>query len=138
MIFKRNVGSEILPELNDSYLVGVKHPGFHLGVTIDWDRDIKKIEFPYERDPEITCHIKQGEGSYYFQGCFNGGRSIEWIEMCDLLSTMIDNDLSKGLIPVWHDESYLNCFQYIKGTYTCSLSCVKRLIKRYSNMGLSS
>lgn len=110
MIFKRDVGIEILPDVEDSYLVGVKHPGFHLGVTIDWDRDIKKIEFPYERDPEISCHIGQGEGSYYFQGCFNGGRGIEWIEMCDLLSKMIDSDLSKGLIPVWHDESYLNWY----------------------------
>lgn len=110
MVFKRNVGTEILPDEKDSYLVGVKHPGFHLGVTIDWDGDLKKLEFPYERNPEISCHMKKEEGSYYFQGCFNGGRSIEWIEMCSELSKMIDMDLSKKLIPIWHDESYLNWY----------------------------
>jgi hypothetical protein len=110
MIFERNVGVEILPSEENSYLVGVKHPGFHLGISIDWDGDFKKIEFPYERNNEISCHIKEGDGSHYFQGCFNGGRSIEWIDMCKLLTEMTDSDLSKGLIPIWHDESYLNWY----------------------------
>jgi hypothetical protein len=110
MIFNRNIDNEILPGEEHSYLVGVKHPGFHLGVTIDWSGEFRKIEFPYERNYEISCHIKNGEGKHYFQGCFNGGRSIEWIEMCNILSEMTDTDLSKGLIPVWHDESYLNWY----------------------------
>jgi len=110
MEFNRKVGIEILPKEDDSYLVGVKHPGFHLGVTIDWNREFRKIEFPYERNPEISCHIKKGEGKHYFQGCFNGGRSTEWIDMCKFLTEMTDSDLSKGLIPIWHDESYLNWY----------------------------
>jgi len=110
MKFTRKVGTEILPKEDDSYLVGVKHPGFHLGVTIDWGGEFKKIKFPYERDPEISCHIKKGGGKHYFQGCFNGGRSTEWIDMCKLLTEMTDSDLSKGLIPIWHDESYLNWY----------------------------
>jgi hypothetical protein len=110
MEFNRKIGEEILPKEEDSYLVGVKHPGFHLGVTIGWDNEFKKIEFPYERNPEVSCHIKKGEGKHYFQGCFNGGRSIEWIDMCKCLTEMTDSDLSKNLIPVWHDESYLNWY----------------------------
>ena len=110
MIFERNVGVEILPSEENSYLVGVKHPGFHLGVTINSAGDLKKIEFPYERKDEISCHIKKGDGSHYFQGCFNGGRSTEWVEMCRCLSEMTDSDISKDLIPIWHDESYLNWY----------------------------
>jgi hypothetical protein len=110
MIFERNVGLEILPVEENSYLVGVKHPGFHLGIAIDWAGDLKKIEFPYERNPEISCHIKKGDDLHYFQGCFNGGRSTEWVEMCRCLSEMTDSDISKDLIPIWHDESYLNWY----------------------------
>jgi hypothetical protein len=110
MKFARKIGAEILPKEEDSYLVGVKHPGFHLEITIDWENEFKKIKFPYERNPEVSCHIKEGDGKNYFQGCFNGGRSAEWIDMCKCLSEMTDLDLSKGLIPVWHDESYLNWY----------------------------
>ena len=110
MIFERNVGVEILPSEENSYLVGVKHPGFHLGISIGWDGDLKEIEFPYERNDRISCHIKKGDGSHYFQGCFNGGRSTEWVEMCKCLSEMTDLDISNDLIPIWHDESYLNWY----------------------------
>ena len=110
MKFIRKVGAEILPKEDDSYLVGVKHPGFHLGVSIGRDNEFKKIEFPYEGNPEISCHIKKGDGSHYFQGCFNGGRSTEWVEMCKCLSEMTDLDISNDLIPIWHDESYLNWY----------------------------
>jgi histo-blood group ABO system transferase len=44
----------------------------------------------------------------YFAGGFNGGSSIEFLKMCDKISTNIEKDLQNGYIAIWHDESHLN------------------------------
>jgi hypothetical protein len=95
------IKEEVLPKEKNDYLVGCDHPLHH-----DWDPKF----LPYERNKEISCSIDITEGKKYYQGCFNGGRTKEFMEMCDTLCKNIDFDLSKNLIPIWHDESYLNWY----------------------------
>lgn len=95
------IDETIIPDEKNNYLMGVNHPGF-------FGRN--KNEFTYERNINSQFYIPYNEGEFYFQGCFNGGRNNEFLEMSDLLSKKIDQDLEKNIIPIWHDESALNWF----------------------------
>jgi len=95
------IGDEVIPNKDNDYLMGCNHPLHH-----DWSN----YRLPYERNPNISCHININEGKWYYQGCFNGGRVQEFLQMSELLEKNIDLDLSKKLIPIWHDESQLNWY----------------------------
>ena len=103
MKFLNEVGEEVLPSGEDVYFTGVKHPGFFKSSTSD---------MPYERRKESNFYISEenNKNKMYYQGCFNGGYSSKWIEMCKTLSNKIDEDLNSNIIPVWHDESAINWY----------------------------
>jgi len=101
MVAIKDISEEILPNEKNDYLVGCNHPlHFHQAPHF----------LPYERNNQISCAINYTEGKFYYQGCFNGGKVEELLEMSKILSKNIDTDLEKNLIPVWHDESYLNWY----------------------------
>jgi hypothetical protein len=95
------IGDEILPYENNDYIMGCHHP-----LHFRWPKD----KLPYERNPNSRCYIPYGEGEKYYQGCFNGGRSKEFLEMVEILKSNVDIDLGNGIIPIWHDESMLNWY----------------------------
>lgn len=95
------VGDEILPFENNDYLCAVQHPGFY-------SKPIN--QYTYERNPLSNFYIPFDKGNFYYQGCFIGGRANEFISMSEYLDNLIDDDLSKGIIPVWWDESALNWY----------------------------
>ena len=101
MVVSSKVGSEILPNEENDYLVGVDHPGFH---------GKPKQNFTYERNKSSNFYIPFEDGKIYFQGCFNGGRNKEFLEMSKELEILIYDDLKKNHIPLWHDESALNWY----------------------------
>lgn len=101
MSFVNCVGEEVLPQENNNYLMGVIHPGFV---------NNKITDYPYERRDNSNFYIPYDKGSIYYQGCFNGGKREEFMKMSKILEIKIDNDLSKDIIPVWHDESALNWY----------------------------
>ncbi len=90
------VGEEVF---ND--LIGALHPHFYNKSVYD---------FPYERNGISNFYIPRGQGQYYFQGCFNGGRADKFLEMSKELSEGINADLLMDHIPIWHDESALNWY----------------------------
>jgi len=101
MLFMDFVYDEVIPNEQNNYLMGVSHPGYY-------KNDIN--ELPYERRSDSNFYIPYGAGKNYFQGCFNGGRTIEFLNMSKELDRLIDDDLSKNIIPIWHDESALNWY----------------------------
>ena len=101
MIVNNKVSEEILPGQENNFLMGVNHPGFY-----NKPREL----FTYERQPRSAFQIPTDRGRYYFQGCFNGGRSAEFLKMSMILDCLIDLDLSNGIMPIWHDESALNWY----------------------------
>lgn len=107
------VGDEVLPGPENNYLVGVQHPGFY---------DKPNPHFPYERRPQSYVFIPNGQGQMYFQGCFNGGRTVEFLEMSRILATGIESDLSKSIIPIWHDESALNWYYSLRNPLSLEMS----------------
>jgi len=108
----KEVGEEIIPLQQNDYLMGAIHPGFvHCSPG----------EYTYDRNPNSTCYIEPDAGKIYYQGCFNGGRSIEFMKMSNILANNIDKDLRNNIIPLWHDESQLNW--YYKDLAPLTLPC---------------
>jgi hypothetical protein len=77
-------------------LIAVRHPGY--------------IRAPgaFEIDRQDSCYVPPPLRKHYYQGCFWGGQSAQFSELITTLSQMVHKDLGMGLIPIWHDESYLN------------------------------
>ena len=88
------VGKEILGEL-----VGTLHPGFH---------DKPRAKFTYERRPQSSAMIPPEEGTSYFCGAFQGGRTGKYLEAVRVMAERIDADEAAGVTAVWHDESHWN------------------------------
>lgn len=80
--------------------VAVTHPGF-LGKT---------NEGTFEVDRLSAAHVEIKDRGTYVQGCVFGGRFASFRYMIQSLRTKVAEDLFKGDIPVWHDESFLNWF----------------------------
>jgi hypothetical protein len=95
------VTKKILPLDSKCGLTLVAHPGFF---------GKPRHFFTYERRHSSSFYVGLNRGDFYVQGCFNGGRSEEFLDMCRILKEKINEDLSKKIIPIWHDESALNWF----------------------------
>lgn len=71
-----------------------------------WNQD--RGIYPYERNPESEAYIPFGAGKYYITGGINGGKAKAFLKMSEELDAAIQKDLQKGIIAIWHDESFLN------------------------------
>ncbi len=99
--FVGEIGEECLPKQENDYLVGVRHQGFY---------SQSPTEFPYERNFDSNFYIPIGEGKFYFQGCFIGGVTSEFMKMSKELEILINRDLGNDIVPIWHDESAMNWY----------------------------
>lgn len=98
MICVSEVSAEILPD-EKQRLVVVQHPGYY---------NSNVASFTYDQNPLSSACIPPGEGQYYFMGGLNGGLTPYYLELINTLSKNINDDLKKGIIALWHDESHLN------------------------------
>lgn len=105
MKFVDTVDTEILGEL-----VATLHPGF-------WDQ--LNLQFSYERRSNCKAYIPYGEGNAYYAGGFNGGSSDQFLKMAKTIVSWRKEDEQNGLIPVWHDESYMNKYMYLNPPSKC-------------------
>jgi hypothetical protein len=79
--------------------MAVQHPGYVSSSPTD---------FPYERRSESLCYIPVGHGEQYYAGGVQGGRADSYLLACARMADWIHEDLSKGIVPTWHDESAWN------------------------------
>lgn len=91
MRFVDTVGDEILGER-----VATIHPGFCGG------------RGTFETNSVSTACIYGYEGVRYYAGGFYGASSKEFIKILDTNIANIEQDLKKGYIAIWHDESHWN------------------------------
>ena len=87
------------PEEVLSNLVAVQHCGF-----------IGKPGTFEMKQTASTSYVTQAEaaGATYYGGGMQGGHKDVYMKACRTLKKMINADLAKGIIPVWHDESAWN------------------------------
>lgn len=90
---------EFLPDQED--YVFVLHHAFY-------EKD--NMEYPYERNPESEAYIPYGEGKWYVTGGINGGKTQAFLKLSEKLDALIKKDEEKGIIAIWHDESFINKF----------------------------
>jgi hypothetical protein len=97
-IFDKSI---IFPEFFgvDSNLIGCIHPGF-------FDKSIE--EYTYEKREASSAFVRKSWK--YFAGGVNGGCSHQFIAVCESISQNIENDLQKGIVAIWHDESHWNAY----------------------------
>lgn len=94
MRFVGRVGSEIVHTR-----VATLHPGYY---------EKPADRFTYERRPESKAYIPCGVGEHYYCGGVQGGETKAYLEMSETISQWVDEDQKKGIIAIWHDESYYN------------------------------
>lgn len=85
---------------------GVHHPCHYLQMP-------PHNEFPgaFETNQNSSaCISSSDDTSIYFQGCLWGGRVPDVIGMMRELDRRTQDDLSKDVIAIWHDESQMNKF----------------------------
>ena len=80
-------------------LFGVQHPGF-VGKRGSFETDARSR----------ACVGPTDDASVYWAGGMWGGTIDAALQLAEELAGRIDDDLSRGVIAVWHDESHLNKF----------------------------
>ena len=130
MLFVGDCGDEILGKR-----VATIHPGF-----------FEKPGPHDETDPRSRAFIPKKRRKNYYAGGFYGGTAKEMILIAEINSKLIDEDLSNGIIPMWHDESYWNryCVDYpptviLSPSYcypeSWNLPCSRKLLALDKNHG---
>lgn len=89
-----HVGNEILSDLT-----AVVHPSFD---------GSPRSGFTYESNPESCAYVPPAAGDRYFCGGFQGGARSHYLAAAGILADRIENDLSRGIVAKWHDESHWN------------------------------
>jgi hypothetical protein len=97
-ILKEITPEEILPTVDEHYLVGVEHAGY------------RNQRGPVETRAESTAYVKPELNMQYHQGCLFGGSGKSFTLMIDHLKNNVQIDLDKKIIAIWHDESHMNCY----------------------------
>lgn len=95
---------EILPEKKDLYLVALSNNDLF---------PMHPDQFTYERNPKSQAYIPYGEGTHYYRGGLNGGRTPEFLKLIRTCNIQTKLDLQSNIVAIWHDESHLN--KYLLG-----------------------
>lgn len=98
--------AEFLPY--EEKLLVVQHPGFF---------NVPNYRFPYERNRKSRAYIPYRAGEVYICGGVNGGETEKFLEVIRELKNRIDEDFSKKVIALWHDESQINRYIIDYPTY---------------------
>jgi hypothetical protein len=89
----------------DQKYTGVEHPAHWM----KWG----KSGWPgsFETNPASLAAVTEDmDHGMYWQGCLWGGESAAVLKMLRILQARTADDLARGVIAKWHDESHLNRF----------------------------
>lgn len=65
-------------------------------------------EFPYDRNKKSKAYVPYNCGKVYVFGAMNGGVTKDYLAFIEKIDFDIIDDLKKGVIAQWHDESHVN------------------------------
>ena len=91
---------------SDKKFIGVHHPCHFMGMNPH-----NTLPGAFETNQNsLACISSSDDTSIYFQGCLWGGRVPDVIDMMIELDRRTQDDLTKDVIAIWHDESQMNKF----------------------------
>lgn len=96
MLINAYIGDEFLP--NNKDLLCVIHPGYR--------RDLLQS---FERRQFSKAFVDYNHHVYHCGGV-QGGKKDAYLKVCETLSNNILEDISKGIVAIWHDESHWNSY----------------------------
>ena len=96
MLINDYIGEEILPD--ERGLVAVIHPGYFRDKMQSFDRN------PFSK---AFVDFKLGHKCYHCGGV-QGGEKEKYLNVCKILMDNINDDLNRGVVAEWHDESHWN------------------------------
>jgi FkbM family methyltransferase len=97
---------DFLPNDQNDGLMSVHHSGHYI-MKDRWDG--------YDETNSSVSYIPPNERTKkYCQGCLIGGKTEEFLNMCEYISSQIDDDLSKNIHPKAWDEPYMNKYLHSK------------------------
>ena len=79
--------------------IAVRHPGY-----------LQSDMGPFEHRAESRAAVSPQYRGPYVQGCLFGGDSTNFWKLCETLRGQVEDDLARGIIAEWHDESHLNAY----------------------------
>ncbi|MDR0547542.1 MAG: alpha-1,2-fucosyltransferase [Dysgonamonadaceae bacterium] len=88
---------EILPSEAENYLS-----------ALSFYKNADPNTLPFDRNPKSLACIPFDRGKRYFLSSFFGGRTPEFLKLCEWSNQATFADLEKGIVAKTHDESYLN------------------------------
>ena len=109
MLINDYVDDEFLP--GDKDLLCVVHPGYR--------RDQLQS---FERRQQSHACVDWNHHVYHCGGV-QGGKKNAYLKACEILSNNILDDLSRGIVAVWHDESHWNKYLISKPDSYKELDC---------------
>lgn len=90
--------------LDTKIMTFVEHPGF-------WREDSSSnVMGTWEERRELSCFVPRESQKTYVCGGVWFGPTQSVLKMAEVLKSMMDKDLQKELVAVWHDESYVNWY----------------------------
>jgi len=101
MYIKDEIAEEIFPGSQNNGLVGVLHPGYY-SKKVFW--------YPFEKRKKSKAFTKYNEQLKYYMGSFNGGTSSAYLKLISNCQKNIEDDYTRDIIAIYHDESHLNCY----------------------------
>ncbi len=75
------------------------HPGYYKK---------SKILYPYDRNRKSLAYVPYNCGDTFVFGAMNGGTAEGYLNFIQNMDARIVEDLKKGVIAKWHDESHIN------------------------------
>jgi histo-blood group ABO system transferase len=64
----------------------------------------------FETRHDSTSFVPMSQRKVYYGGGFWGCDLVNFKKLVSKAVEMIDDDLARGIMPIWHDESVLNCY----------------------------
>ena len=99
---------DILP-INNKKLFFVKHPGCKM---VNAERMfINSIDSRNISHSNVDISKINKENRVYVCGAFNGGKTNDYLLMCEILKSKTEKDDDNNVIAQWHDESYINYYR---------------------------
>ena len=96
MLIYSPIGEEVLPDTRG--LLSIIHPGYY--------RDRMQS---FEKNRNSKAYVDDNHHVYHCGG-FQGGTKDKYLGVCEKLMNNINDDMMRGIIAVWHDESHWNAY----------------------------
>lgn len=108
-LYQSNANIICLKEVKEEEFLPRKEQGEKLMFTLHPGYYQKRRIFrPYDRNRKSLAYVPYNCGNTFVFGAMNGGTAEGYLAFIEHMDARIVEDLKKGIIAKWHDESHIN------------------------------